>query len=301
MKKIIVVTGPTGVGKTKMSVELAKKYNGEVINADAMQIYKDLNIGTAKITEEEKENIPHHLFDIKNVNEEYSIYDYQNDCRLKIEDIISRGKTPILVGGTGLYIKSALYDYKLEEVKQENINDYEDKTNEELYEELSKLDSKANLKIDMNNRRRVINAINHYKNTGRSITENITNKLLYDCIFIGLTTDRDNLYNIINKRVDKMVDNGLIDEVKYFYDKKIYTKPLIGGIGYKELYKYFDGECYLEEAIELIKRNSRRYAKRQYTFFNHQMPVKWFNTDYNNFNNTVKDVSKYIDKNINIC
>lgn len=299
MKKVIVITGPTGVGKTKLSVEIARKYNGEIINADAMQVYKDLNIGTAKITEDEKENIPHHLFDIKNTDEDYSIYDYQNDCRVKIDEILKKGKMPILVGGTGLYIKSALYDYKLDKNTNKLDNNYDDKSNEELYEELSKIDSKASSKIDINNRRRIINAINYCKNTGNSITENKTNTLLYDSIFIGLTTDRENLYNIINKRVDKMVDNGLIDEVKYFYDKKIYTKPLIGGIGYKELYKYFEGNCSLEEAIDLIKRNSRRYAKRQYTFFNHQLPVIWFNTDYNNFNNTINEVSNYIDNNIN--
>lgn len=301
MKQIIVVAGPTGVGKTKMSVELAKIYDGEIINADAMQVYQDLNIGTAKIREEEKEDILHHLFDIKTVNEDYSIYDYQKDCRKKIDEVISKGKTPILVGGTGLYIKSALYDYKLEEVKINNLADYEDKTNEELYNELIKLDSKASSKIDLNNRRRVINAINHYKNTGTSITENKTDKLLYPAIFIGLTTDRENLYNIINKRVDKMVSVGLIEEVKSFYDQNIYTKPLTGGIGYKELYKYFEGNCTLDEALDLIKRNSRRYAKRQYTFFNHQLPVKWFNTDYDNFNNTVNEVCSYIDKNINLC
>lgn len=299
MNKIIVITGPTGVGKTKLSVELAKRYNGEIINADAMQVYKDLNIGTAKIREDEKENIPHHLFDIKGVHEEYSIYNYQIDCRKKIKEVLSRGKTPILVGGTGLYIKSALYDYKLEE-KTNNDDNYNNLSNLELYQELVKIDSKASLKINMNNRKRVINAINHYKNTGNSITENKTDKLLYEALFIGLTTDRDNLYNIINKRVDKMVDAGLVEEVKSFYDKNIYTKPLIGGIGYKELYKYFKGECSLVESLDLIKRNSRRYAKRQYTFFNHQLPVVWFNTDYNNFNNTINEVSSYIDKNINL-
>ena len=296
MNKIIVITGPTGVGKTKLSVELAKKYNGEIINADAMQIYKDLNIGTAKIREDEKENIPHHLFDIKDVHKDYSIYDYQTDCRIKIEEVLSRNKTPILVGGTGLYIKSALYDYKLEEKTNITDDNYDNLSNLELYQELVKLDNKASLKINMNNRKRVINAINYYKNTGNSITENKTDKLLYDVLFIGLTTDRENLYNIINKRVDKMVDAGLIDEVKYFYDNNIYTKPLTGGIGYKELYKYFKGECSLDEALDLIKRNSRRYAKRQYTFFNHQLPVVWFNTDYNNFNNTIDEVSSYIDK-----
>lgn len=300
MNKIIVITGPTGVGKTKLSVELAKKYDGEIINADAMQIYKNLNIGTAKIREEEKENIPHHLFDIKDVHEDYSIYDYQTDCRKKIEEVLSRGKMPILVGGTGLYIKSALYDYKLEEKTNITDDNYDNLTNLELYQELVKLDNKASLKINMNNRKRVINAINHYKNTGSSITENKTDKLLYEALFIGLTTDRDNLYNIINKRVDKMVDAGLVEEVKSFYDKNIYTKPLIGGIGYKELYKYFKGECSLDESLDLIKRNSRRYAKRQYTFFNHQLPIVWFNTDYNNFNNTIDEVSSYIDKNSNL-
>ena len=296
MKKIIVITGPTGVGKTKLSVELAKKYNGEIINADAMQVYKDLNIGTAKIREVEKEGIPHHLFDIKSVFEEYSIYDYQTDCRNKIDEVLSRGKTPILVGGTGLYIKSALYDYKLEEKTNANTDNYDNLSNEELYQELTKLDNKASLKINMNNRKRVINAINYYKNNGSSIIDNKTDKLLYDSLFIGLTTDRDNLYNIINKRVDKMVDDGLIEEVKKFFDKNIYTKPLTGGIGYKELYQYFEGKCTLEESLNLIKRNSRRYAKRQYTFFNHQLPVIWFNTDYNNFNNTINEVSSYIDK-----
>ena len=299
MKKVIVITGPTGVGKTKLSVELAKKYNGEIINADAMQVYKNLDIGTAKIKEAEKEGVPHHLFDIKDVYEDYSIYDYQKDCRQKLEEIWKKNKVPILVGGTGLYIKSALYDYKLEE-KKEEIDNYLDKTNEELYQELIELDDKARDKIDLNNRRRIINAINHYKNTGVSITENKTNNLLYDSLFIGLTTDRDNLYNIINNRVDKMIEEGLIEEVKSFYQQNIFTKPLTGGIGYKELYSYFDGTNSLKEAIDLIKRNSRRYAKRQYTFFNHQLPVKWFNTDYDNFDNTVKEVCNYIDNNINL-
>ena len=297
MKKIIVVVGPTGVGKTKMSVELAKRYDGEIINADAMQVYKELNIGTAKITEEEKNGITHHLFDIKTVNDDYSIYEYQKDCRNKINEVLLRNKTPILVGGTGLYIKSALYDYKLEEVNKKDINDYADKSNEELYNELIQIDEKAALKISVNNRRRVINAINHFNNTGTSITENVTDKLLYPSIFIGLTTDRDNLYNIINNRVDKMIKMGLIGEVKEFYNKGLYTKPLIGGIGYKELYKYFEGVSTLEESIDLIKRNSRRYAKRQYTYFNHQLPVIWFNTNYDDFNNTVNEVSDYIDNN----
>ena len=296
MTKIIVITGPTGVGKTKLSILLAKRYNGEIINADSMQIYKNLNIGTAKVTEEEKEGVIHHLLDIKEVDEDYSIYNYQKDCRNTIKDIIKRNKTPIIVGGTGLYIKSALYDYKLDEqpIKEE----FNDISTENLYQMLIKLDSKSENNIDKHNRRRIISAINHYKNTNESITDNKTNKLLYDCIFIGLTTDRENLYNIINNRVDTMVKNGLVEEVKYFYDKNIRSKALMTGIGYKELYKFFDKETSLEQAIEDIKRNSRRYAKRQYTFFNNQLPIKYFDTNYNNFNETYEEVCKYIDKNL---
>lgn len=293
MSRVIVITGPTAVGKTKLSIELAKKLNGEIINADAMQVYKGLNIGTAKITEEEKENIPHHLFDIKEVEEEYSIYNYQKDCRKVIDNILRRNKTPILVGGTGLYIKAALYDYKLSEEKTNNT--YDNLKTEEIYKELLKLDKDIN--IDKNNRRRLIRALNYYKENNTSISNNKTNKLLYDTIFIGLTTDREILYKKINQRVDNMIENGLLKEVKYYYDKNIKTKPLINGIGYKELYNYFDGLCSKEEAVEKIKQNSRHYAKRQYTFLNHQLNVVWFETDYNNFNNTIEKVSSYIKNN----
>ena len=290
MDKIIVITGPTGVGKTKLSVSLAKKLNGEIINADSMQIYKGLNIGTAKITESEKEGVVHHLFDIKDVSEDYSIFDYQKDARSVIEDIKFRGKVPILVGGTGLYIKSALYDYKL---NFEKSNDsYEDLSCEELYDILIKLD--PNVIVDKNNKRRLIRAINYYKENGKSISENKTNKLLYDTIFIGLTTERSKLYEIINNRVDKMFEMGLEEEVKHFYDNNIYTKPIINGIGYKELYKYFDGEITLEESKDLIKKNSRHYAKRQYTFFNNQMDINWFNVNFDNFAETIDEVEKYI-------
>lgn len=293
MNKVIVITGPTAVGKTALSIELAKKLNGEIINADSMQIYKGLNIGTAKITEEEKENIPHHLFDIKEVEEEYSIYNYQKDCRKVIDNILSRNKTPILVGGTGLYIKAALYDYKLSEEKEQNT--YDNLKTEEIYNELLKLDK--NIKIDKNNRRRLIRALNYYKENNTSINTNKTNKLLYNAIFIGLTTNREILYKKINQRVDEMISQGLLEEVKYYYDKNIKTKPLINGIGYKELYNYFDGLCSKEEAIEKIKQNSRHYAKRQYTFINNQLPIIWFETDYNNFNNTIEKVSSYLKNN----
>ena len=293
MQKVIVITGPTAVGKTKLSIELAKKYNGEIINADAVQVYKGLNIGSAKVTKEEMEGITHHLFDIKNVDEEYTIYHYQKDCRQVISEIQSKGKTPILVGGSSLYIKAALYDYKLS--KETNNDTYDNLSTEELYNKLISLDK--NIIIDKNNKRRLIRALNYYKENNKSISENKTNKLLYDSIFIGLTTDRETLYNKINARVDAMIKDGLVDEVKAFYDKKVKTKPLLSAIGYKELYEYFDGKVSLDIAIDNIKKNSRHYAKRQYTFLNHQLSVTWFETDYNNFNNTIKRVSSYINNN----
>lgn len=293
MTKVIVITGPTAVGKTKLSIELAKKYNGEIVNSDAVQVYKGLDIGSAKVTKEEMEGIPHHLFDIKEADEEYTIYHYQKDARKVINDIINRKKTPIIVGGTGLYIKVALYDYKLSKEKENNT--YDNLSTEELYQELIKLDK--DIIIDKNNRRRLIRALNYYKENNSSINNNKTDKLLYDTIFIGLTTDRSILYDNINKRVDTMLESGLLEEVKSFYDKGIRTKPLLNAIGYKELYEYLDNKVSLEEALDNIKKDSRHYAKRQYTFLNHQLPVKWFNTNYDDFSNTVKEVINYIDDN----
>ena len=284
---IIVIIGPTGVGKTKLSVELAKKINGEIINADSMQVYKGLDIGTAKIKKKEKEGIPHYLFDIKKVSDMYTIYDYQNDCRKTIEEIIKKGKTPILVGGSGLYIRAALYDYKLdlEDLKL----DFSNLTNEELLKKCLEIDPKCN--IHLNNRKRLERFLNKSLNNCALVNDS---KPLYDFTMIGLTTFRKNLYDIINNRVDKMIEEGLIDEVKSFYDKGIRSKSIMTGIGYKELYEYFDGKITLDEAKELIKKNSRHYAKRQYTFFNHQFDIKWFNTDYDNFDNTINEVYEYI-------
>lgn len=294
--KVIVIVGPTGVGKTKLSVALAKKYHGEIINADAMQVYKELDIGTAKIKEEEKEGIPHHLFDIKDTDEDYSIYHYQRDCRKKIEEISNRGNVPILVGGTGLYIKAALYDYKLSPSSERNMDTYQEKSLSELVDILNSIDPKGAKEVDIQNKRRVINAILYYQENGESITLNHTDKLLYDCVFIGLTTERDRLYHIIDKRVDEMIQMGLVHEASKFYQENIHTKPLISGIGYKELYSYFDGNISLEEAISLIKRNSRRYAKRQYTFFKNQLDIQWFSVDYACFSKTIEEVSFYLDQ-----
>jgi len=291
---IICIVGPTGVGKTKLSIELAKKLNGEIINADSTQVYKGMDIATAKVTEEEKENIPHHLFDIKEITENYTVYDYQKDCRLKIEEIQNRGNTPIIVGGTGLYIKAALYDYKFEE-ENNNTNEYLEYTDEELYNKLLSID--PNTDIHKNNRKRVIRALNYYSENNKPLGDKEkTDKLLYDVIFIGLTTDREILYDRINKRVDIMLQNGLMEEAKKIYDTNIRTKAVMTPIGYKELFEYFDNKKTLEEALELIKQRSRKYAKRQYTWNNHQLNVNWFDVDFNNFDNTVNEILNFIEK-----
>ena len=290
--KVIVIIGPTSVGKTKLSIELAKKLNGEVINADSTQVYKELDIATAKIKEEETEGIPHHLFDIKELKDDYTVYDYQKDCRNKIDEIISRGKTPILVGGTGLYIKAALYDYKFDE--EVSNNEYNNYSNEELYEKLKQIDINTN--IHPNNRKRIIRALNYNDNTNKVLSEkDKTNKLLYDAIFIGITCDRDKLYERINNRVDIMVKDGLIEEAKKIYNKNIRTKAVMTPIGYKELFDYFDGNISLEDSIELIKQRSRKYAKRQYTWNRHQFSVNWFEVDFDNFEVTVDKVLNFID------
>ena len=286
---IVCIVGPTGVGKTKLSIELAKRLNGEVINADSTQVYKGLDIATCKVNEEEKEGIIHHLIDIKDIMEDYSVYDYQKDCRKVIDDIISRGKIPIIVGGTGLYIKASLYDYKFME---ESIKmDYSNYSNDDLYNMLKSIDN--NTLIHKNNRKRIERALDYYYNHGKIMDSN-TDKLLYDVVFIGLSTSRDKLYDRINKRVDKMISDGLINESLKIYNSNIRSKAVMTPIGYKELFPYFEGLEDLDECINLIKQNSRRYAKRQYTWFNNQMNVKWFNVDFDNFNNTVNEVMDYI-------
>lgn len=294
MKKVIVIVGPTAVGKTKLSVELAKELDGEVINADSTQVYKNLDIVTAKITEDEKEGIIHHLFDIKNIEEDYTVYDYQRDCRLKIKEILAKNKTPIMVGGTGLYIKAALYDYDFS--KEEIHESFDELSNEELYARLLSIDPRS--EIHKNNRKRIVRALNYFLNNNKPISaNNKTDKLLYDCIFIGLTTDRDKLYNLINKRTDKMIDMGLIEEAKKVYDKGIRSKAVMTPIGYKELFEYFDNKISLDEAISLIKQSCRRYAKRQYTWFRNQMNVNWFNVNFEDFNKTIEEVSEFIKNN----
>lgn len=289
---VIVIVGPTAVGKTKLSILLAHKYNGEVINADSTQVYRGMDIATAKVTFSEMDGVIHHLLDIRNINEDYTVFDFQRDCRTCISDIISRGKTPIVVGGTGLYIKAALYDYKFEE--ENSIIDYSGFSNEELYTRLVSID--PNNKIHVNNRKRIERALSYYDSTGKLLSDKEkSNKVLYDCVFIGLTTDREVLYDRINKRVDNMIDSGLIDEARSIYNSGIRSKAVMTPIGYKELFSYFSGDCSLSDSISLIKQRSRNYAKRQYTWFNNQMNINWFDVDFENFSNTLNNVCNFIE------
>lgn len=278
---IICVCGPTGIGKTRLSETLAEKFDAIVLNADATQIYKELDIGSAKITKEEMGEREHFLFDIVSPNEDYSVSDYQNDAR----NILNKyeGKNIVIVGGTGLYIKALLYDYKFEEIHK---NNYDNLTNDELFALANKKDPNHNL--HKNNRVRLINFLNREK------TETNKDVPVYDAIFIGLSCDRDALYDRCNKRVDIMLENGLLNEVKTLYEKYPESNILKRAIGYKEIIKYLNNEITFEEALELIKKNTRHYVKRQYTWFNNQLPVNWFNTNFDDFSQTENEVINFI-------
>lgn len=290
MNRVIVVVGPTSVGKTKLGVELAKAFNGEVISGDSMQIYRHMDIGTAKVTYEEMDGIVHHCIDIKDIDEEYSVSEFQTTVRNKIDDIISRNKTPIIVGGTGLYIKAALYDYKFNEEKRDH--QYEDMPKEELYPLLCKVDEKSAKTIHPNNYRRIIRAL-QMASAGKKKSEILETQQhipLYDICMIGLTLPRDLLYERINKRVDVMVSNGLIEEFNHLIElgaKKEYQS--MKAIGYQEFFQYEQNE-----AIEMIKQHSRQYAKRQYTWFKNQFELHWIETNLNDFNVTVKNAIDYV-------
>lgn len=287
---IVAVVGPTGVGKTNLSIELAKRYDAEIISCDSMQIYRKMDIGTAKITEMEKQNIKHHLIDIKDVLEDYSVYDYQKDARRILNRLLKENKNVVIVGGTGLYLKALLYNYDFK-LNSNDKKDYSSYTNKELYDMVLKIDK--NTKIHINNRQRLESYLNNHSYHEKD--KNKESKMIYDAKIIGLTRPRDELYNAINKRVDYMMENGLEKEARYFYDNNIHSKAIKTAIAYKELYYYFDGKMSLDEAVDLIKKKSRNYAKRQYTWFNNQMDVKWFNTYVNDFSKTIKEVEDYID------
>lgn len=293
MSKIIVIVGPTGVGKTALSIHLAHKYNAEIINADSTGVYKEPLIATAKVTESEKEGVKHHMLDLVSLDEEFTLYDYQVKGRKILNDLIRQNKNIIIVGGSGLYVKALLYDYKLD--KTDNVRiDYSEYTNQELKDMADKIDKDNN--IHVNNRQRLERYITYYKQTGKTIKKtNDINKKLYDFDIIGLKSDRETLYKRMNDRVDIMLENGLLEEAKSLKDKKNFNNI----IGYKELKQYFEGNLSFNEAIDLIKQNTRRYSKRQFTWFNNQMKdIKWFDVNYDNFNETLNEIDSYLNLNI---
>ena len=299
MEKVIVVIGPTSVGKTKMGVALAKKLNGEVISGDSMQVYRQMDIGTAKVTIEEMEGVTHHCIDILDPKDQYSVHDFQQTVRKQITEITNRGHVPIIVGGTGLYIKAALYDYTFSvmENNHDEINKkYKDYTNEQLYAHLKQIDEESAKILHFNNRRRVLRAIEIYEQTGQKKSEMINEQehiCLYDAYFVGLTLPRELLYERINLRVDLMMKNGLQGEMESLIKQGLTREnQSMKAIGYKEWFDYFEGKCDLNEVSENIKKHSRQYAKRQYTWFKNQFDVHWYDVCLENFSKTIEEVSR---------
>lgn len=282
--EVVAIVGPTASGKTALSIELAKKYNGEIINGDSMQIYKGLDIGTAKITEEEMEGVPHHLLSFKQPTESFSVAEYQALVRSKINEIQARGKLPIIVGGSGLYVQAVLYDFQFTDEQVDDLarkayyEELEKLGPEAMHAKLAALDPKTAETIHPNNTRRVIRALEMIELSGVSKASEEHNRgeiPLYRHLIIGLgqNMSREELYERINLRVDVMMDKGLLQEVQGLWQQNIRGVQSIQAIGYKELYDYLDGRCTLEEAIENLKQNSRRYAKRQLTYFRNKMDI----------------------------
>ncbi|ATA59633.1 tRNA (adenosine(37)-N6)-dimethylallyltransferase MiaA [Geobacillus stearothermophilus] len=303
-EKVVVIVGPTAVGKTRLGIALAKKLGGEIISGDSMQIYKGMDIGTAKVKPDEMDGIPHHLLDIKEPCEPFSVVEFQRLCRALIADISARGRLPIIVGGTGLYIQAAIYDYQFSDAPSDEAYRRAlrqlaaEQGVEALHRQLEAVDPESAARIHPRNVRRVIRALEVYHSTGKPFSEwqrGQQKQLLYEAAIIGLTAERSVLYRRINERVDQMIAEGLVDEARALYDRGFRDCQAVQAIGYKELYDYFDGRVSLEEAIEQLKQNSRRYAKRQLTWFRNQMPVEWFDmTDAKMFAARVEEIFRYI-------
>jgi tRNA dimethylallyltransferase len=309
-QKLVVIIGPTAVGKTKLSIELAKRYQGEIISGDSMQIYRGMDIGTAKIKKEEMESIPHHLIDIKDPDEPFSAAEFQKIVREKIVEIAKRNKLPFIVGGTGLYIQAAIYDYVFADAPgdPEFRSHLEKRAVQEgsqaLHDELAKIDPESARTIHPNNVRRVIRALEIYHCTGltkEQFQAKQSPELIYDTALIGLTMDRDLLYERINQRVDQMLEEGLLEEVRSLYNQGLRGCQSIQAIGYKEIYQYLDGKVSFEEAINKLKQNSRNLAKRQLTWFRNKMPVEWFDMgDANSLEKKFAEISAYIEGKLKI-
>ena len=279
---LIVIVGPTGSGKTEIALKLAEFYRAPIINADAFQIYQDMNIGTAKVPTNSAEYKKHYLLDIVKPNQTYSVKQYQEDFRKTYLELKKQYKYIVVCGGTGLYIKAALFDYEFENEEEIDVSDLEGMSNEELYDLLKKLDSKATESIHMNNRKRVIRAIQIARTHNSNKSENIEkqeHKLYFKnetVKFLFLNPKREELYTNINARVDQMMDSGLVDEVNELLNKYELSLTAKAAIGYKEVIDYLDGKYSLDECTELIKKRTRNYAKRQVTFFKHQLPCLEF-------------------------
>ena len=283
--KIIAVVGPTAVGKTALGIELAKRFNGEIISGDSQQVYRHLDIGTAKATLEEQAEAPHHLIDVREVDEAYSAYDFVKEASAAIEDITSRGKLPIIVGGTGLYLQSLLEGYHLGgQVNQEEVLAYRQELEQLADAVLFDKIAEQSIEIPELNRRRAIRAL-ELATFGQDLENKETP---YDALLIGLNDDRQVLYERINHRVDVMVEKGLLDEAKWLYDNHRDVQAA-RAIGYKELFPYFAGQASLEESVDKLKQNTRRFAKRQLTRFRNRMAVSFYMV-------SESDVKKQINK-----
>ena len=292
MQKVIVITGPTAVGKTKLSIEIAKRLNTDIINADAYQIYRRMNIGTAKPNKEEMKMVSHHLIDIIDPKETFSISDYQILVRALIDKMKTENKVPILVGGSGLYIDAVIKNYNFNEAKRcdEKYNNY---TNNELHQLLQNLDYDTAKKIHPNNRKRLVRAIELEQQPCFKDSRSLGKDFYYNVLCIFLNDDRDTLYQRINNRVDQMIKDGLIEEVRQIGIENFSMTSRVA-IGYKEVIEYLKGNITLDDAIELIKKNSRHYGKRQYTWFKNKTSSIIVNIDLDDFSHTIDEVEQII-------
>ncbi|PKM50664.1 MAG: tRNA (adenosine(37)-N6)-dimethylallyltransferase MiaA [Firmicutes bacterium HGW-Firmicutes-7] len=294
-KPLIIIAGPTASGKTNLSVELAKRINGEIISADSMQVYRHMNIGTAKVTKREEQGIKHYLIDVIDPRDPFNIHIFQQMAKVAIEEILAKGKVPILVGGTGFYIQAILYDISFDETQVDNSyrNSLEllaaENGNQYLHNLLKEVDEESFNKIHANNVKRVIRALEYYKQTGSPISKHNEEEKKkcspYNYLFYMLNMDRQLLYNRIDQRVDDMFAKGLIEEVSELKNRG-YTKELVSmqGLGYKETFAYLENECNLEEAKYIIKRDTRHFAKRQLTWFRREKNIRWLNLEEFEFN-----------------